>query len=207
MEADLSTAARLLKQQTADSHRRVEQQLDLARSITPARMLDVLQRLGGFWAAEEPHLHAWFAAHPAAAEALQWSRRARLAAVRADLVAVSAAAGVPTPELVAAPRVFTDLDEAAVLGWLYVTEGSTLGGAVIDRMLRDAGFPCRLGTFAAYPEGPQPMWRAYLAHLEAWTSASDARVELVVAAGVTTFAALEQWVDAFSPSADVSVPA
>lgn len=161
-------------------------------------MLDVLARLGGFWASEEARLDDWFTAHPDTAERLQWDRRARLVRVRADLDVLAAACGVPAPALDAAPPVFADIDEAAVLGWLYVTEGSTLGGAVIDRVLRDAGFPCRLRTFAPYAEGPQPMWRAYLAHLESWTAGSAARVELVVGAGVSTFAALERWLAAAS---------
>ena len=159
-------------------------------------MLAVLERLGGFWAAEEPSIDAWFAARPTASERLQWPRRSRLVRVRADLALLADACDLAAPVLDIAPRVFTDIDEAAVLGWLYVTEGSTLGGAVIARVLGDAGFAYRLATFTPYPEGPQPMWRSYLAHLEAWTADDAQRVEQVVAAGCATFSALECWIAA-----------
>ena len=164
-------------------------------------MLDVLELLAGFWAGQEPALDAWFARHPDTAAALQWSRRSRSALLIDDLDTVATACGVAVPAVVPEPAVFPEPDEAEVLGWLYVAEGSTLGGAVIDRSLQRAGFPCRLTHVAPYPEGPQPMWRAYLAHLEAWTSDDPARVERVVAAGEAPFVALEIRTSAVSGAA------
>lgn len=164
-------------------------------------MLDVLERLAGFWAGQEPALDAWFAERPDTAAALQWPRRSRTTLLFDDLDTVASACSIAVPPVVPAPAVFPEPDEAAVLGWLYVAEGSTLGGAVIDRSLQRAGFPCRLTHVAPYPEGPQPMWRAYLAHLEAWTSGDPVRVERVVAAGEATFTALEVHTSAVSGAA------
>lgn len=164
-------------------------------------MLAVLDLLHGFWAGTEPALDSWFTRHPEVAERLAWTRRARLHRLDADRAVLAELCDVPPAPAAVAPAVFADVDEAAVLGWLYVAEGSTLGGAVIDRLLRDAGLPCRLQSFRPYAEGPQPMWRAYLEQLQAWTVDSPARTGLVVAAGVQAFAALEQWTTAGSVAA------
>lgn len=84
---------------------------------------------------------------------------------------------------------------AEVLGWLYVTEGSTLGGAIIARRLPPLVAPLGVPAFLRpYPEGPGPMWQSYLAHLDEWVGADASRAERVVAAAVSTFDALEAWV-------------
>jgi heme oxygenase len=90
-----------------------------------------------------------------------------------------------------APPVFRAVDTADVLGWLYVSQGSTLGGAVLDRTLGKR-FSAR--TFTPYVEGPGPMWRDYRALLAEWVGADEARCHRVVTAAVATFAALEQWI-------------
>jgi heme oxygenase len=195
-EAGLSTAARLLKERTADLHNRVETGLDLVDpGLDLVRLNAVLEHFHGFWSATEPVIDRWATANLAMAKALQWPRRRRTDLLRHDLAALAGHVGVATTEVLDTAPVFVECDDAAVLGWLYVSEGSTLGGAVIDRMLRPliGRSGLRLRSFTPYDEGPGPMWRQYLAALEAWTGDDPDRTERVVDAGVQTFAALESW--------------
>ena len=196
-EAALATVARLLKERTAEIHECVEARLDLTDpALDPARLRDVVVSLHGFWAGTEPALDSWAAAHPEHAAELRWRRRRRTERLAADVAALGGPVGP------AAPAVFDRPDTAAVLGWLYVAEGSTLGGAVITRALNRLDPGLRLGFFAPYDEGPGPMWKAYQARLATWTGDDDLRAERVVAAGVATFTALAAWT---APLADEAV--
>ena len=188
-EAALTTVARRLRERTADIHESVEARLDLADpALDLARLRDVVVGLHGFWAGTEPAVSHWAVEHPELADALRWSRRRRTARLARDIAVLG---GRPGP---AAPPVTRRPDTADVLGWLYVTEGSTLGGAVITRALARVHPGLRLESFAPYDEGPGPMWKAYQAQLEQWTVGDEWRVERVVAAGVATFAALADWI-------------
>lgn len=198
--------AQLLKRRTAGAHERVESALALLDGpLTIERVRVVLARFAGFWQGTERGLDRWAAAHPDAAAALSWRRRRRGEAQRRDLLhlglTVRALAGLPE-----APAVFDDPDHAQVLGWLYVSEGAALGGAIIDRRLRalPAVKPGRLHTFAPYLEGPGPMWRSYLAQLHAFVGGDPVRREAVVLAAEQTFAALEDWLAPIAVRADPS---
>ena len=180
--------ARALKERTADLHECVESRLDLTDpALDAARLREVVTSLHGFWAGTEPGIDRWAADDPDHAAALQWSRRRRTARLARD---VEALGGRPGP---VAPAVVDRPDTAAVLGWLYVAEGSTLGGAVITRLLQRLDPSLRLESFAPYDEGPGPMWKAYQATLEQWTGGDELRTERVVAAGVAAFGALATW--------------
>jgi len=194
-----SGVAQQLKQQTSTAHARVEAVLALADpDLSPDRLLSVLARFAGFWQGTERLVDEWAVAQPQLAAALTWPRRRRREVLRADLLRL----GLSVREITAlpeAPAVFVDLDTADVLGWLYVSEGATLGGAIIDRTLRALPGGDRLRTFTPYLEGPGPMWREYLAVLAEWVGDDTDRHAQVVAAGVGTFTALEQWL---APLAD-----
>ena len=184
----LTPVARVLKERTADIHGCVENRLDLTDpALDPSRLRDVVIRLHGFWAGTEPAVDTWAAQHPQDAAALRWERRRRTELLTRDVAVLGGLVGPP------APPVVDDLDTAAVFGWLYVTEGSTLGGAVITRALARLDGGLRLASFAPYDEGPGPMWKDFQTRLEQWTAGDDLRAERVVAAGVATFAALDAW--------------
>jgi heme oxygenase len=166
----------------------MEGRLDLTDpALDLTRLRDVVVRLHGFWAGTEPAVDAWAARHAEDATALRWSRRRRTDRLARDVELLGGTLGPP------APAVVDVADTATVLGWLYVAEGSTLGGAVITRMLRRLDAGLRLESFAPYDEGPGPMWKDFQSRLQQWTADDDLRAERVVAAGVATFAALDAW--------------
>ena len=187
----LSPVAQLLKQQTAGAHARVESALALdAADLSQCRLRAVLERFFGFWQGNERLIDEWAAGAPELATAVRWLRRRRGEVLRHDLLRMGRTVR-ELAELPEAPPALGFVDTADVFGWLYVSEGATLGGAVLDRGLRDR-FSVR--TFTPYLEGPGPMWSEYLEQLSGWVGTDDARRDRVVAAAVSTFTALEQWV-------------
>jgi len=92
-------------------------------------------------------------------------------------------------------------DPVALLGVLYVLEGSTLGGALLRRHLAaaygltDAG----LRYYAPYGVGPKPHWVAFSERMNAAvTDADDA--DRIVAAADETFRRIGRILAALSPS-------
>jgi heme oxygenase len=198
-----SAVARLLKQHTAHSHERVEATLGLLDAgLSSDRLRTVLGRFAGFWQGTERLVDEWAAREAATADALNWPRRRRAEVLRQDLLRLGLTVR-DLGEIPEAPPVFGAVDTAAALGWLYVSEGSTLGGAVIDRALRALpdGARLRVRTFAPYLEGPGPMWRSYLCCLDDWVGTDEARRDGVLAASLATFTALEAWLSPISAEA------
>jgi heme oxygenase len=187
---------RRLRTETAAEHRSVEDALDLlSPALSPARLVDVLTRMHGFWLAAEASLDAWADAEPADAAGVDWPRRRRAALFAADLAALGAPGATPRPVLPAVEG--TD----AALGRMYVLEGSSLGGVFIDRHL--ATLPQlaavgRLSAFSPYGEQTGAMWHAF-------RTATRARIALggnadrLVAAARETFGALAGWCGASAP--------
>jgi heme oxygenase len=190
--------AQLLKEQTAPVHEAVEARLDLLDpELTTQKLTNVVERLYGFWAGTEPAIDNWATNEPEAATALQWARRRRVTHFADDLAAL----GVDVTAVATAPVVFQKVTRPDVLGWLYVTEGSTLGGAVITRHLdrlaidtRPLGAQPRLRSFSPYDEGPGPMWRAYQSELDRYTAEAKPPGDVVDAA-VATFQSLYDWIE------------
>jgi heme oxygenase len=194
-EIPLTTILRVLKDRTAGTHRLVEDQLALLHpEISVARITTVVQQLYGFWAGTEAEIDDWSHHDSVGATAIEWPRRRRVSVLSQDLVSL----GLPISQQLSLPiadPVFATVGRAEVLGWLYVAEGSTLGGAIIDRHLRNRpalGLPV-LRSFTPYAEGPGPMWRSYCAAAESWCHERPDRSAAVAAASVATFTALHQW--------------
>jgi heme oxygenase len=197
--ADDGDVLRRLRTGTAAAHDAVERALDLLHpGLTAARLVDVLTRMHGFWLAAESGLDAWAGAAPADAARLAWSRRRRVHLFAADLTALGAAPAMPPaqPELPAVPGT----DDA--LGRLYVLEGSTLGGVLIDRhlgSLPQLAAVAPLRAFSPYGPGTGAMWRGYRAATRARIAAGG-DADRVVAAAQQTFAALAAWCGASVPA-------
>jgi len=186
---------RMLRTGTAAEHEAVERSLDLLDpAVDRPRLVAVLGRLHGFWLAAEEGLDAWAAAHPADAEALAWSRRRRAGLFAADLEALGAGGSRRRPAL----PPLSGTDDA--LGRMYVLEGSTMGGAIIDRHL--GALPglvgIRLHAFAPYGTETGAMWHAFRrATRERVAGGGDATA--VVTAARDTFRALAAWCRPVAP--------
>lgn len=180
---------RMLRTGTADEHEDVERALDLLDpGLERARLVHVLHRLHGFWAAAEAGLDAWAGRHPADARELTWSRRRRADLFAHDLLALGA------PGSADHPRLANVRTTEAALGRMYVLEGSTLGGTFIDRHL--AGLPqladVRLRAFSPYGTQTGAMWHAFRRATRDKVAAG-ADPTAVVAAARETFAVLAAW--------------
>lgn len=119
------------------------------------------------------------------------SRMARLAAVTTDLADL----GLAVPKAEGGPAALP-LPEA--LGWLYVVEGSNLGGAFLLKAARALGLSETHGArhMVDPEEGPAAVWRAFKAGLEApnLTPAEEARaVAGAEAAFVRAHALARHW--------------
>ena len=195
MAAPAGTAAsdgdvlRLLRAGTAAEHDDVERSLGLLDpGLDRPRLVEVLGRLHGFWIAAEAGLDAWAGSHREVAEPFAWPRRRRAQLYAADLRTLGAQPDASAPAL---PPV-TGTDEA--LGRMYVLEGSTLGGALIDRHL--AGLPTldgvRLRAFSPYGHETGAMWHAFRQATRAHVAAAG-NAATVVSSARDTFVALARW--------------
>jgi heme oxygenase (biliverdin-IX-beta and delta-forming) len=142
----------------------------------------------GFWLAAEAGLDDWAGRHPADAADVLWTRRRRADLFAADLGALGTDDAGGT--LCLAPLGGTD----EALGRMYVLEGSTLGGAFIDRHL--AGLPqfsgVRLRSFSPYGDRTGAMWHGFRRSVRDRVEAGgDADVMLTAARD--TFGALAAW--------------
>ena len=82
----------------------------------------------------------------------------------------------------------------AVLGSMYVIEGSTLGGAVIAQAVeRNLGLSAGTGCayFRSYGRETARMWKSFGAVLLA--ASSPETDDLIVGAAKTTFAVMQDW--------------
>ncbi|WMJ70401.1 biliverdin-producing heme oxygenase [Stenotrophomonas sp. 24(2023)] len=68
----------------------------------------------------------------------------------------------------AAPAVAADVELARALGWLYVAEGSNLGGTILFKMAAKLGLGAGFGAshLAAHPDGAARHWRQFTAALD-----------------------------------------
>ncbi len=107
-----------------------------------------------------------------------WPARRRTPALEADLAELGLS--VPAVAPLAAVR-----EPAAILGTIYVLEGSRLGGALLKRSIP----PALPATFLA--PGPAALWRDLLTQLETALSAPALQARAIDAA-LATFAQFER---------------
>ncbi|WP_431281964.1 biliverdin-producing heme oxygenase [Humitalea sp. 24SJ18S-53] len=128
------------------------------------------------------------------------AERRRSGALLADLEALDAPATLPQPPA------FCDLpippSAAAAMGYLYVSEGSRLGGLALARSLDGLLPPGDVaGRRFLLGYGPQHgrMWRALCDAIETLGAADDAR-SAMIAAAVEAFIVFERHVGTASPT-------
>ncbi|MBU4610238.1 biliverdin-producing heme oxygenase [Achromobacter sp. GG226] len=162
MPALIDTSTRLsqrLRDATAAQHERMHQQMHEAQPFA-AR-----ERFAGFVAAQyvfQRDVEHLFDDAYVKAQVPDLAVRGRLAAAQADLADL--AREVPDDAIAT-----TQVQGAPALGWLYVSEGSTLGAAFLlkeaeARLGLSADFGAR--NLAAYPEGRGAVWRRFVTALD-----------------------------------------
>jgi heme oxygenase (biliverdin-IX-beta and delta-forming) len=174
-----------LRSVTRPAHDRLEGGLGLLDELGVDAYEAILSRLYGFWKGWQPQVAALLDD-----EALTRPRR-RLHLLAADLAAL----GVSREALAALPLCpLTPLQgKAEALGSLYVMEGSSLGGRVIqrnvERCLQSVGL-ASCSYFNGYGAETGAMWRSFLARLDE-VSADD--MEGVGRGATATFDRLGMW--------------
>ncbi len=93
-------------------------------------------------------------------------------------------------------RLDPDLPLAAALGWLYVAEGSNLGGTVLYKMAAQLGLDADFGArhLAAHPDGAARHWRAFTAALDS-VQLTDAEEQQVIEAANAAFRSVHDHVE------------
>ena len=191
-----SVAARL-RAETREAHADLETALGfLDEHVDAARYLALIRRWYGFHAVLEPRLDRWHEQSPV----LDWPPRRKLPLLRADLATLGVR-GSAVREIPHCPVVPDVASSSQALGTLYVVEGATLGGAVLDRRLARSGIPADARQFlSSYRADVGPAWQRFGAATAGWVAGDAAREDAVVAAALETFAALRCWLPAAAPS-------
>lgn len=173
-----------LRKETAESHERLERNLDLlGPPISRGRFVTLLRGFHGFHRTWEPAMAACLA------DPGFTGPRQRLPLLEADLAALGAA---PGEAACAAAGGLCD-SPAAAMGSLYVLEGATLGGQVIARRLAGEAWlpPAGLTYFTPYGGKTSAMWQEFRARIR--DIATDANRPEIVAAARATFDLLHDW--------------
>jgi heme oxygenase len=180
-----------LRHETALAHERIERDLDIeARLVDVDRYRALVERLYGFHAPWEA------AAGVAFADEGFFEERRKLGLLCRDLMTLGhSSESIARLPVCSSPP--PTASRAEMFGALYVMEGSTLGGAVIARLVRRRlGFMAGGGCdyFSAYGPRLGAMWTAFRERLE--TVASPETDDHVVAAANRTFEAMRRWMTA-----------
>ncbi len=177
-----------LKIETRPAHDRIEQAVNLDRRIaTRDSYKNLLERFYGFH-------HAWEqAAAPMAENRAFFERRCKTHLLVQDLQVL----GMSEDDIINLPqcRPLMPLPSSiAVLGSMYVIEGSTLGGAIISREVeRRLGMHAETGCayFRSYGHDIGVMWKSFGAVLlEASSPEAD---DLIVETAQQTFSVMHDW--------------
>ena len=122
-------------------------------------------------------------------------QRRRYASIAADLRDLEA----PLPSDAAEPPFGTELDLATALGWLYVSEGSKLGAAILYKLAGNIGLDEQFGArhLAGHPDGRAHHWHDFTAVLDAAPLDAGGE-ERVVAGARAAFMRMHGHVEAYA---------
>jgi len=182
------TVLERLKTETRPAHERIEKAIDLERRVvTRGAYRNLLIRYYGFHSAWEK------AAGGVVQDRDFFERRRKTKILARDLAAL----GLSQEEIIRLPPCDPLMplpSPAAVLGSMYVVEGSTLGGAIIARMVEQRlGLDAQTGCsyFKSYGRETAMMWRAFRARLlEASSPDTD---DMIVLSAQKTFDVMHHW--------------
>lgn len=177
-----------LKIETRPAHDRIEQAIDLDRRISSRDAYrDLLIRFYGFHIAWEP------AALESAPDKGFFQSRCKADLLVKDLKAL----GMKDDEIIRLPQCTALMplaEPAAVLGSMYVVEGSTLGGAIIAHEVeRRLGMKADTGCayFRSYGRDIAVMWKQFGAELLA--ASSPETDDVIVETAQKTFDVMHDW--------------
>ncbi|CAN7551682.1 biliverdin-producing heme oxygenase [Phenylobacterium sp. LjRoot164] len=173
-----------LREATRPAHERLEERLDiLARMQSLDGRRALAARFHSLHAGMETVLEPWLAD----VAGLDFSARRRTRSLEADLAALGL--NPQTPAAAPAPA-----DGAEALGFMYVLEGSSLGGKVIRKQAERAGLDMTgLSFLDPYGARTGEAWRAFLSVLDRESPPHDtARGEAVARGGALGFAHAER---------------
>jgi heme oxygenase len=189
---DLPRLHDFLRLRTEAEHALIEGAMPvLAPDFTIASYTSLLRRLLGFYQPFEALIEDQLGQHCELAQLLLWDARKKRRWIEEDLRAmdrsVQLASVVHCEDL---PKISS---VNHVVGALYVTEGSTLGGTFIERHLRArAEFePLPLRFFSSHQQSTGKMWRSFLSQAEALVKTDG--FEEAASAAVDTFRKLNAW--------------
>ena len=179
-----------LRIETRPAHDRIEKAVDFQRrTSSPEVYRKLLCRFYGFHRAWEEE------AAPLAPDHGFFQRRCKASLLARDLHAL----GMTPQEIIHLPRCCPLMPlpaPAAVLGGMYVIEGSTLGGAIIAREVeRRLGLTAETGCayFRSYGRDTARMWKSFGAALLA--ASSPDTDDLIVATAGRTFDVMHDWLN------------
>jgi heme oxygenase len=179
-----------LRAETRPAHDRIEKAVDFERRASSQEAYrNLLCRFYGFHRAWEE------AAAPLAPDRTCFQRRCKTHLLVKDLAAL----GMSSQEIIHLPRCCPLMPlpaPAAVLGGMYVIEGSTLGGAIIAREVeRRLGLTAETGCayFRPYGRDTASMWKSFGAALLA--ASSPRTDDLIVETARRTFDVMHDWLD------------
>lgn len=192
----LGSVLHMLKLETHAMHERIEQVVPLMRpGLRIAQYQTHLQSLLGYYRPLERQLATWHGEW--SLSGLNWAARVKSPILEQDLLAlgVSPAEIAGVPECTALPDSKT---LAGAWGVLYVLEGSTLGGKIISRRLRESlGLTTSSGARFLNPYGDRTgaMWQSFAGSLAGWSQLNVGALP-VVASAQQTFMTLTAWLEA-----------
>lgn len=134
----------------------------------------------------------------------QWHFQARWPLIRSDLAVLGINTPSGTSEVVLDWASVDFLSDAVLAGWLYVIEGSALGGAVIHKHLCQvlgAEKTDQLHFFRPYGSNPVSHWRAFQALLLTVANAHPSAGTQIIAAANQAFDWYTQVIVKSAPSA------
>ncbi|HZB61212.1 MAG TPA: biliverdin-producing heme oxygenase [Microvirga sp.] len=179
-----------LRIETRPAHDRIEKAVDFQRRTSSREAYrNLLCRFYGFHRAWEED------AAPLAPDRTSFQRRCKSHLLARDLDAL----GMSPQEIIHLPRCRPLMPlpaPAAVLGGMYVVEGSTLGGAVIAREVeRRLGLTAETGCayFRSYGRETASMWKSFGAALLA--ASSPETDDLIVETAARTFDVMHDWLN------------
>jgi heme oxygenase len=174
-----------LRNRTEAAHIKLEDGIGFSkRTMSEAGVCRFLERMHGFFRAWEP----WVAA--SAIDPGLFGPRRKLGLIEADLRRLGS---TDLGNLPAYPMPFDPATPENVMGSLYVIEGSTLGGLVIRKWLKDAPWMPDGGFayFYSYGREAPAMWRAFQDILVGFATPTNA--DAIIEAANDTYARIYHW--------------